>query len=71
MDKKLMVYYDITAWERIEVEDFDDLKDRCAKICKKLGDELGIMSFTIRTGEPEEEVQIAPTGENNEQPTTN
>lgn len=56
MADKIMVYYDITAWETIEIEDFNELKDRCAKICSMLK-ELGIMSFKIRTGAEEEPIQ--------------
>jgi len=64
MEEKIMIYYDITAWEAIKIEDFDDLKERCIKICGMLK-ELGIMSFKIRT-EPEEQPQ--PVGETIEQP---
>lgn len=56
MGDKIMVYYDVTAWETVDIDNFDELKDRCASICSMLK-ELGIMSFKIRTGTEEEPIK--------------
>ena len=64
MEGKMIVYYDITAYEEIKTAEFEILKSRCIEICNKL-EGLGIMSFKIRT-EPEEQQQ--PVGETIEQP---
>ena len=48
MDTKIIVYYDLTAWEEIGLQEFDSLKEKCPKICKMLSG-LGIMNFKIRT----------------------
>jgi len=69
MDKKMLVYYDMTAWEEMSIGDFESLKEKCPKICKML-DGLGIMNFKIRTESLEAGVPI-PVGEPIEQPATN
>lgn len=66
MEKEIMVYYDITAWEKVKVDDFEELKDRCPKICNMLNG-LGIMKFIIRIDNEEEIPQV---GEQIEQPET-
>lgn|GEM_PF-3683618 len=74
MGEKINVYYDITAWESLELEDnMDELKDRCQKICSKLGDDLGIMSFVLRTDQIEEPVEVPaqPEGVKDEQQSSN
>ena len=65
MNEKIMVYYDLTVWETINVNDFDELKDRNAKFVKML-DGLGILSFKIRTGP--EDIPEQETGVQSEQP---
>ena len=69
MDKKIIVYYDITAWEQIGLEQFDELKEKCPKICKMLGG-LGIMNFKIRTESLEPHINL-PEGELDEQQPAN
>lgn len=68
MANKMMIYYDITAWEELPVEDFDQLKTRCAKIIQLL-EGLGVMSIKLRT-EPEEQPPQQPVGNPNEQRTS-
>jgi len=67
MGNKMMIYYDMTVWEELDVENFEELKTRCAKIIKML-DGLGVMSIKLRT-EPEEQPQ-QPVGNPNEQRTS-
>lgn len=64
---KTIVYYDIMAWESAEVDDLDELKDRCGKIVQMLKG-LGIVKFELKTTGIE---QQAEQGEPNEQPATN
>ena len=68
MDKETMVYYDITAWERVDTENYEELKDRCQKICSMLNG-LGIMKFVLRT--EDEVIEQQPEVEQNVQPDTN
>jgi len=48
MPEKMIVYYDLTVWEQIEIGNIDELKDRCMKIAKML-EGLGMFRFNIRT----------------------
>lgn len=44
----MIVYYDITVWENVEIGDTDTLKTRYEQFGKALKD-FGILSYKIRT----------------------
>lgn len=70
MEEKIRVYYDMTLWEEITIDKFDELKDKCGKFATMLKG-LGIQSFNIRTSDNRVLEEQQPTGEQTEQPSTN